>query len=144
MTTPPGIPTEDPAHDVHLGGVTVLDDDAIGPTPPPAWETAPSGGATTVDDAPPVPCAASARTELDPTDGTGQDLLPADPPLPDGYSPLGVIRETARTRLTRYQHSGGRDVVVKVFRTRREDLPQVWEAWNAAASHAPLIPIEDS
>lgn len=150
MTTPPGIPPEDPARNAHPGGMTILDDDATGPTPPPAWETAPYGGATTVDDAPPgpappVPGAAAARTELDPTDGTCQDLLPADPLLPDGYSPLGVIRETARTRLTRYQHSGGgRDVVVKVFRTRREDLPQVWAAWNAAAAHAPLIPIEDS
>lgn len=85
-----------------------------------------------------------APTEPDRQGPPSNEPLAADPHLGEGYTRVGILSETARVRLTRYQDPAGADMVLKVFRTRRQDLPQVWEAWNAAAASAPLIEIRDS
>lgn len=90
-------------------------------------------------------CGADAPTEPDPREG-GEQSLDQDPPLPAGYAgytPVVVLHETSRCRVTLYQGPDGEEVVLKVFRTRRTDLPQIWEAWNSAARRGPLVQIRE-
>ncbi|GAA1613022.1 MULTISPECIES: protein kinase domain-containing protein [Kribbella] len=105
------------------------------PAPPPTELDPPFAGPPAGQGPPP--------TVVDPADI--DEELPSHPQAWPDLGPGAELRSAPHSRITRFTTAQYGDVVVKAWRTRRDDLQQIWEFWeNCRTNGAALVPLLDT